>query len=286
MTVTVQAPAKINLTLDVLGKRPDGYHNLESIFQTVSRYDTLTLKKAEKGVTLKVDGDIPGRPEENIVLRAAALFFAETGLQAGAEISLTKTIPVQAGMGGGSADAAGTLAGLNRLYAAGLSTEQLCALGARLGADVPFFLLGGTALVSGIGEILRPITPLPPVLVAVAQPDERVNTAEAYRRLDTQPIPMRPNHTAALDALAAGAMEGFWPQCINVFENAMALPGVAEIRREMARFQPLASQMTGSGSAVFGLFEREDMAEACVASLSKRFPVSFVCRPCAGMQIE
>lgn len=283
MRLTVLAPAKINLTLDVTGRRPDGYHELVSIFQTVDCCDRMTLTERAETVTLDTPGCTPCPTEQNTAYRAAQLFFAHTGMAGGAAITLHKRIPQQAGMGGGSADAAAVLAGLNRLYEAGLSREELADLGVRIGADVPFFLTGGTALVTGVGETIDPLPSLPPVYIVVAKPAEGVDTAGAYRRLDACSIARRPNHEAAVEAMRAQCWPALWAQVCNVFEPALALPGVAAIRREMEGFRPLAGQMTGSGSAVFGLFGEESVARQCAARLREQFPVAFVCRPCDGI---
>lgn len=286
MSLTVHAPAKINLTLDVTGRRADGYHELTSIFQTVSRCDTVTLTRTADGILLETPGGAPCPPEKNTAYRAAQAFFAHTGIAGGVALTLTKRIPQQAGMGGGSADAAAVLAGLDRLYDTRLPHDTLRALAATIGADVPFCLMGGTALVSGIGERLEPLPPLPPVSVVIAQPPEGVDTAAAYRALDGCAIRHRPDHPAALRALQTGDTAALWQQVINVFEPALALPGVAAIRREMAAFAPFASQMTGSGSAVFGLFADPETAQRCAAQLAEQFPVAFVCEPCTGMVFE
>lgn len=286
MSLTVYAPAKINLTLDVTGLRADGYHTLESIFQTVSRYDTVTLTKALEVITLETPGGAPCPLEKNTAYRAAEAFFAHTGIVGGVALTLTKRIPQQAGMGGGSADAAAVLAGLDRLYGTRLSRKTLMTLAATIGADVPFFLAGGTALVRGIGEKIDPLPPLPPMSVVVAQPPEGMDTAAAYRALDSGTIRHRPDHPAALAALQKNDTAALAKQVVNVFEPALNLPGVAAIRRKMAAFAPLASQMTGSGSAVFGLFADPQTAQQCAAQLSEEFPVAFVCTPCAGMIME
>ena len=174
MQVTVHAPAKINLTLDVVGRREDGYHLLESIFQTVDRRDTLTARRTSQGISLTVAEGEPCPMEKNTAYRAAQAFFAYTGLAGGVEMTLTKRIPQQAGMGGGSADAAAALLALDRLYDTRLTAEQLCELGLQVGADVPFCLVGGTAFVGGIGEEITSLSPLPDCHIVVAQPPEGV----------------------------------------------------------------------------------------------------------------
>ncbi len=281
MQVTVQAPAKINLTLDVVGTRADGYHLLESIMQSVDCCDTLVVEPADT-ITLTVIGGDVGPAEKNTVYRAASVFFADTGLNGGAAITLTKRIPQQAGMGGGSADAAATLLALNRLYDTQLSREQLIAMGVQVGADVPFCLIGGTALCEGIGEIITPLADLPDCAIVLAQPAEGVSTKEAYTRLDATPLRDRPDNAAMAAALVAGDLPTIGEQLANVFEPAIALPAVEDIRRVMADFAPLGSRMTGSGSVVYALFDNTAQAEACAAALGAIYPVAIVCHPSRG----
>lgn len=284
MQVTVHAPAKINLTLDIVGVRKDGYHLLESIFQAVSIYDTVTAEKAE-GITLDAPGcDCP--VEKNTAYKAAVAFFAAAGIEGGARLTVDKRIPQQAGMGGGSADAAGVLWALNALYETGMTAEQLCEIGLTIGADVPFCVLGGTAFVTGIGEGLQPLPPLPDCYIVVAQPQEGISTKEAYAAVDNAVITCRPDNAAAIAALQAGDLEGVCRQAVNVFEVATELEGVAAIRRKMEAYAPLCSQMTGSGSCVFAIFEDEGTANACVEALKKDYATAFVCQPCDGVIIE
>ncbi len=283
MRVMVQAPAKLNLTLDVTGRRPDGYHELCSIMQAVDRCDTLTAEPAQD-IRLDTVGSAPCPPEQNIAYRAAERFFAHTGIAGGVHMTLHKHIPQQAGMGGGSADGAAALLALDALYGTALPPEQLYASGLSLGADVPFCLLGGTALAAGVGEKLTPLPALPDCVIAVAQPEQGVSTAEAYARLDAAPVAGHPALSPALEALQRGDLAGLCRQMGNVFEPALALPQVRAIREQMAAFSPLCSQMTGSGSAVFALFPPQAVAQAerCVAALAQCCPVAFLCRPCGA----
>ena len=284
MSVTVHAPAKINLTLDVVGVREDGYHLLESLFQSVSIYDTLT---AEKAAAITLDAGDCGCPtEKNTAYKAAVAFFAATGIVGGARLTLTKRIPRQAGMGGGSADAAAVLWALNTLYEAGLTAAQLCEIGLTVGADVPFCVVGGTAYVTGIGEGLTPLPALPHCTIVVAQPAEGISTKEAYAAIDAVTPAVRPDHKAALAALERGDLAGVCAQVVNVFEVATHLEGVADIRRRMQPFSPLCSQMTGSGSCVFAVFAAEEQAQACLDELQKHYPAAFICHPCQGIIFE
>ncbi len=286
MQVIVHAPAKINLTLDVVGVRADGYHLLESIMQSVDCCDTLTATATDGELTLTVVGAPPCPVEKNTAYRAAQVFLRETGIKGGAAMTLEKRIPQQAGMGGGSADAAAALIALDRLYDTRLSVEELCAMGVLVGADVPFCVLGGTAMVTGIGEGLESLPALPDCYIVIAQPADGVSTAAAYDALDRAPIPTHPDHPATLAALRRGDLGGVCAGVFNVFEPATAIDGVTAIRRRMAEFSPLASQMSGSGSAVFAIFDDAARAQACADALAGEFPTAFVCRPCGGNRVE
>ncbi len=286
MQVTVHAAAKINLTLDVVGVRADGYHLLESVMQSVDCCDTLTATATDGELTLETIGAPPCPVEKNTAYRAAQVFLRETGVKGSAALTLNKRIPQQAGMGGGSADAAATLIALDKLYDTRLSTEKLCEMGAQVGADVPFCVLGGTAMVTGIGEGLESLPPLPDCYIVIAQPIDGVSTAAAYAALDRAPITHHPDNCAVRDALCRGDLGAVCAEVFNVFEPATALDGVLAIRRRMAEFSPLASQMTGSGSAVFAIFDDADRAMACADALAQECPVAFVCRPCDGNRVE
>ncbi len=285
MQITVEAPAKLNLTLDVVGRRQDGYHLLESIMQTVDRFDTVTLRPIPDGIRLDTGRDDLGTTEKNTAFRAAKLFFEQTATPGGVAITLQKRIPTQAGMGGGSADAAAVLIGLDALFGTGLSAERLCRMGEMIGADVPFCLRGGTALVTGIGETYQSLPSLPHCAIAVAQPTDTVSTAAAYAALDGTALLRHPPTEVAVDAVRRGDLTGLCRAVGNVFEQVPVPAGVIAVRERMQTFSPLCVQMTGSGSAVFAVFDREETAQACVRSLATVFPVSFVCHPC-GCRME
>ena len=285
MQVTVRTPGKINITLDVVGVRQDGYHLLESIMQAVDVTDTLTAEKAAD-ITLDVMGGHPCPIEKNTAYKAAQVFFRDTGIDGGVHLTLEKHIPQQAGMGGGSADAAAVLWALDRLYDAHLSAETLCRMGVQVGADVPFCVVGGTAFVTGIGEGIRPLAPLPNCHIVVAQPAEGVSTAEAYGAIDRAASLRHPDHAAALQALEAGDLPALCRQAENVFEQVTALAGVTSIRRRMEKFSPLCSRMTGSGSAVFAVFDDPQTANACLSALKADYPTAFLCHPCGGVIFE
>ena len=280
---TVFAPAKINLTLDIVGTRDDGYHLLESIFQSVDICDAVV---ARKRLGRRITLDAPGcvcPVEKNTAYKAAVAFFRYTGLNKGVHLTVKKHIPQQAGMGGGSADAAGVLVALNKLFKTNLTTAQLCEIGLTIGADVPFCVMGGTAYVTGIGEGLQPLPALPDCTIVVAQPAEGISTKEAYAAVDNANILARPDNAAAIAALEQGDLNGVCAQAINVFEAATELSGVKDIRRRMEQYHPLCSQMTGSGSCVFAIFADEDAADACLADLQTAYPTAFICYPCNGI---
>lgn len=288
MPVTVHAPAKINLTLDIVGVRADGYHLLESVFQSVSIYDTIVAEKAEAGeISLEILGQPCNCPvEKNTAYKAAKVFFDATGIEGGVHLTVTKRIPQQAGMGGGSADAAGVLWALDTLYGTRLTASRLHRMGEKIGADVPFCVVGGTKFVTGIGDGLTGWGDLPHCHIVVAQPAEGISTKEAYAAVDNAVITRRPDHEAVKMALWQKDLRGVCGQAINVFEDATDPAGVRDIRRRMEAFNPLCSQMTGSGSCVFAIFEDEATATACLEELKQTYPTAFVCHPCSGVIIE
>ena len=286
MKVTVLAPAKINLTLDVLGKRDDGYHAIDTIMQTIDLYDRVTV---EKGVvnhlTLSMsDASLP-TDERNTAIKAARAFAEAVGVSVDdVHITVEKQIPQQAGMAGGSADAAGVLWGLNRLFGDPLSVEVLCIVGVKVGADVPFCVLGGTARATGIGEVLTPVLPLPPMTILVIKPDECVSTAAAYAAIDSRTITRRSDNIAMLQAMATADLSAVGANLCNVFEEAIGLPEPAVIRESALSHGAYGCIMTGSGSAVFAIFADVEDAKACQAQLATVFPHSWLCNPCEGVR--
>ncbi len=284
MQVTVIAPAKINLTLDVVGRRADGYHLLESVMQSVDCCDMLTARRADT-VTLRTVGGEMCPIEKNTAYRAANAFFAHTGITGGAAMVLHKHIPQQAGMGGGSADAAAALYALDRLYDTRLSVEELCRIGVTIGADVPFCVMGGAAFATGIGEELTPLPRMPHCAIVIAKPNDGVSTVEAYAAIDSRPIERYAGHPAMLAAMRAGDLEGICRGVYNVFESATAIEGVRVLRERMAAYAPSAVRMTGSGSAVFAVFDDDTAAQRCADALQGDYAFVQVCRPCDGCRV-
>lgn len=275
MSCVEKAYAKVNLTLAVGEKRPDGYHEVVSVMQRVSLCDTLTAEQTREGITLTCSDPALPSGEENLVHRAASLFFRETGIAGGAALTLEKRIPSQAGLGGGSSDAASALLALRKLYAPALPDTELETMAAALGSDVPFFIRGGTQLATGRGEVLSPLPPLTDGWFVIVKPTESFSTPAMYRRLDNLPpacTPPLPPLQGGLPALAAGLF--------NRFEAAIpAGSAVWDIKARLAAYGALASLLSGSGSAVFGLFDTETAARAAVEALRPAWPEIFLARP-------
>ena len=254
--VTVNGYAKINLLLDILGQREDGYHEIATVMQSLALADTLTFTKQETGITLTVD--LPGleADERNLAYRAAALLMRECGVRGGVHIRIDKRIPVAAGLAGGSADAAAALRGVNELYALGQSDAELCRLGAQIGSDVPFSLMGGTALATGRGEVLEHLPAAFDLPVVLAKPPVAVSTPWAYRSYDANPPAQHPDCAAFLRALRAGDTAACLRMSANVLEpiTEAAHPVVGDYRARLRAAGAACAMMSGSGPTVFGLF--------------------------------
>ena len=279
--VTVLAPAKLNLALDVVGLLPNGYHDLDMVMQTITLYERLTLRRAEE-VRLHLPGSWVPVNEKNTAVKAARAFFRYTGLAGGVDMEIEKHIPVRAGMAGGSADAAGVLVGLNALYEARLSTSELCALGAGIGADVPFALMGGTCRVQGVGDFLKALPPCPPCWFVVAMPSVGVSTPEAFARYDQMGSPVHPDLAAQEAAIRAGDLAAVCAASGNALEHCSGAKETPHIRAILDEQGALASLMTGSGAAVFGVFDSEVKAQAARAALRQQYKQVYLAQPDRG----
>lgn len=275
------AYAKINLTLDITGKRPDGYHTLRSVFQSVTLRDRVSLSEGSNG-EIRVASDRPDLPcgKENTVRRAAEAFFRASGIKnQGVSFRIEKRIPWQAGLGGGSADAAAALRLLNRRFPFALSDAELFDVGLSVGADVPFCLRNGTALAEGIGEELTTLPPFPPCHFLLCKPSAGVGTKEAYRALDRNGTFSDRFTGPMLEALRRGGFAEISKCTGNVFEPLACLPEIPQIERRMLTSGAAAACMTGTGSAVFGLFEQKKQAQSCAGELSRIYTDVFLCEP-------
>lgn len=275
--------AKVNLTLDVLGKRPDGYHDLQSVMQTISIRDDVELD-IDTGKPWTLSCSAEGIPEDdrNLAWKAAKVFCDKLGKDPnGLSIRITKRIPSGAGLGGGSADAAAVLRALNRFYDSPLSVFALAELGAQVGSDVPFCTLTGTAMVEGRGERLRPLPPIPDCTFVVCKPDFSVSTPELYRKLDTVAIPVRPNNRAMESALVAGDLQAVADQVYNVFDPVVTAEHLElnYIKSICNSYGSLGQQMTGSGSAVFAIMPSFEYAAVVCNMLKDNFPNVFIAKP-------
>lgn len=270
--LTLTAPAKLNLTLDVLGRREDGYHEMKMVMQSVSLGDqvTLTLEPGE-GVLLRSNLGFLPQDGRNLAVAAALRLREETGADWGKlTIELEKHIPVCAGLAGGSSDAAAVLRGLNELCGLGLSPTALAGIGERVGSDVPYCVLGGTALARGRGEELTPLPPLPECWVVLAKPGFPVSTPELFARLDTQRSRCHPDTAGVLKALEEGDLPGVARRLFNVFEEVLPprkRSQVEELKGELLRCGALGASMSGTGPTVFGLFQREEEAQTAREAL-------------------
>ena len=280
-SVTVLAPAKLNLSLDVVGTLPNGYHDLDMVMQTIDLYEKIILKTS-RDLRLSLPGSFVPANDKNTAVKAALAFFDYTGLLAGVDINVYKRVPVRAGMAGGSADAAGVLVGLNELYGAKLSMSELCAIGAGIGADVPFALLGGTCRVRGVGDLMKALPPCPDCRFVVVMPSVGVSTPEAFARYDTMGSPVHPDCEAQEQAIRKNDLAAVCAAAGNALEHcsgAVETPAICEILRANGA---ITAQMTGSCAAVFGIFADELQARDAAAVLRKGYKQVYVCRPTTG----
>ena len=277
----VFACAKLNLSLDVLDKRPDGYHNMRMVMQTVTLRDRLTLTTGTgRGLEMASNLGFLPADEHNLAAAAALALCRETGTDPGGlAIRLDKTIPVCAGMAGGSADAAAVLRGLNQLLNLGLSRQRLEEIGALVGSDVPYCVAGGTALAEGRGEILTPLPPLPHCQVVLCKPAFSVSTPELFRALDGCRILRRPDTAGLMDALAAADLPEVARRMYNVFEDVLPrrrYQEIAAIKNTLIQHGALGASMSGTGPTVFGLFPGRAEAEAAYAALEPLYRETFL----------
>lgn len=279
--VTVLAPAKLNLTLDVVGLQENGYHSLDMIMQTIDLYERIILCKS-MGLNLRLPGSRVPANDSNTAIKAALAFFHYTGLLAGVDIEIRKAVPVRAGMAGGSADAAGVLVGLNALYDARLSMSELCAIGATIGADVPFALLGGTARVQGVGDLMKALPPCPQCVFVVCMPAAGISTPQAFARYDNVGSSVHPDSAAAEQAIRSEDLNALAAQMSNALEECSESVHNQPIRAILDKNGALVSLMTGSGAAVFGVFDDMDKAQQAAEELKKSYKQVYIQKPCRG----
>ena len=268
--IKITACAKINLSLSVLGKREDGYHELDTVMQSVDLSDTVYIEKC-RGILTDCKGI---SAEENIAARAARLFCEKTGAE-GCKIKIEKRIPAAAGLGGGSADAAAVLAGLNRLYKTGISKTELCEIAVKIGADVPFLIAGGTARARGIGEKLTPLMPLKDCWFLLAKAEEKPSTAEMFSRLDSTDY-IKPDIEKTVNAVNCGDLNGVLENLGNSFEILWSKSALKEM---LSSTHPAACSLSGSGPARFAVYGDLNAALRARDKLSAKGVFCEICKP-------
>lgn len=270
--IQLKAYGKINLGLDVLRKREDGYHDLNMIMQTVGVFDDVIIEKTEgEDIVVTTDAFVLSNEKGNLAYMATKLLFDEFGIKDGVKIHLNKRIPIAGGMAGGSADCAATLKGINQLFQLGLSTEDLMERGVKLGADVPYCIMGGTAIAQGIGEILTPLPAPPQCHVIIAKPPISVSTAFVYGNIKPAELKKHPDIDGIVDAIKNQNLEQMAKLLYNVMEEVTVeeYPIIQEIKDVMLKCGALNSIMSGSGPTVFGLFDVKEKAEVAMKALTE-----------------
>ena len=268
------AYAKINLGLDVIRRLESGYHQVKMVMQSVGLGDELTFEETESGIAITTDAAGLSTGEDNLIYKAARLMLDKYGISSGLRIHLRKNIPVAAGMAGGSTDAAATMKGINHIFRLGLTPAQLMEDGVSIGADVPYCILGGTALAEGIGEKLTPLPPMPPCHILIDKPDISVSTKYVYTHLDAQGIACHPDIDGIREAIRTGSLTGITERMENVLETVTvpAHPVIDTIKKQMLGLGAANSLMSGSGPTVFGIFPNKAKAQTALERLRDENP--------------
>lgn len=274
--VTINANAKINLTLDILGKRTDGYHEVSMVMQSINLFDTLTFTKLDVEEGIILHGDVKGvaKPEDNLIYKAAKLFLDTYKINSGVEINLIKRIPVAAGLAGGSTDAAAVFRGLNELFEMNLGINALCKMAEQLGSDISFCLMGGTMLATGRGEILQEISAMPKTNIVLVKPKVDVSTAWVYKNYHkVQDSVIHPDNKAMRKSLIKKDLQGICKALGNVLEYVTVpeYPEIAKIKQKLSDYGAMAAMMSGSGPTVFAIVEDSQKAKDIVSKIQLDF---------------
>ena len=284
--MTERAYAKLNLSLDVLGKNPNGYHDLRMVMQSVEFGDDVSVElRADGRFTIDPGQPFLPRDDRNLALKAAKLFLA--GSPDGADIRIAKRTPICAGMGGGSSDAAAVLRILNRLTGARKTDAELRALAEQVGSDEAYCVTGGTRLAEGRGEILTPLPPLPDCAIVICKPAFAISTPSLFARIDARKSRLHPDTAGLMDALAQRSLSGVARRMYNVFEDVLdkSQAEIGTIRSALIAGGALGAVMTGTGSAVFGLFDDDKAANTCYCALREQYKECYRTRP-AGETVQ
>jgi len=285
-TLSLKAYAKINLTLDVTGKRANGYHDVCMVMQQIDLHDTVTLKKKEDGISLESDSSFLPTDNTNIAWKAASAVAKHVNKNLGVHITINKKIPVAAGLAGGSTDAAAVIRGMNILYNLQLSLEEMMEIGVTIGADVPFCIMGGTALAEGIGEELSPIETGKPLWMVLSKPSVGVSTKKIYEALDVNKIEDHPETRSMISAVKSGDISEISVLLGNVLEpvTLSLYPSVGVLKSKMKEYGACGVLMSGSGPSVFGLFKTYEKACTAAKRLKRSYKQTFVTKTINGGQ--
>ena len=286
-TITEKAYAKLNISLDVSKAREDGYHDMVMVMQTVSLCDELSITLDQTGVVrAEVDLRYIPRDDRNLAVKAAKLYFAKTGREGtGAVIRMKKRIPVGAGMAGGSSDAAAVIRALSRNFGQELKKDEMMALAEQTGSDVAFCVLGGTALAEGRGEILTPLRDMPDCTIVICKPDYSISTPELFRAIDREKLRVHPDTAGILEAIREGNLAQICRRMYNVFEDVpdRRMKIIGGIKNRLINKGAEGAVMTGTGSAVFGIFTDENTAKKACSAMAKEVPFTCLAKPIGAL---
>ena len=273
--------AKINLSLDVLGRLENGYHEVQMVMQTVSVFDLVTVTRINHGIELSTN--LPYLPidHNNIAYKAAEEFFKYTGIKEGVSIDISKRIPVGAGLAGGSSNASAVLKAMNKLFNAGLSLKELCSIGVNIGADVPYCILGGTRLAEGIGEKLSPLPKMPRCSIVLVKPSFSISTKAVYEKIDSCNDYRHPETANLIKGLKNADLSEITSAMGNVLEEVSIAehPIIGQVKEELRSLGAIAAQMSGSGPTVFGIFKTYDEARRAKNELWGKYKTVYICSP-------
>lgn len=277
-SIEMKAKAKINLSLDVLGKRSDGYHNVKMVMQSIGLYDRVYIETTESGIEIICDTEFVPSNKDNIAYKAAELMFAKYALDGGVKIKIDKRIPVAAGLAGGSSDAAAVLKGINNLFSLNISESDLMKMGSTLGADVPFCIRGGTMLSEGIGDVLTDMPTFDGIFILLVKPKIGVSTRWVYKNLNLDSICARPNTDMVIRSIAIKDLALLANSMGNVLESVTIKKynELSGIKQKLLEKGALGSMMSGSGPTIFGIFSTRNTAESAYLSLKENYSDVFL----------
>jgi 4-diphosphocytidyl-2-C-methyl-D-erythritol kinase len=289
MEIRLNAYAKLNISLDIVSKMDDGYHSMKMVMQSIELHDEIKLAcKPGTGINIRTDLKYLPGDDRNIAAKAAAVFFGQTGISGyETSIDIKKNIPVCAGLGGGSTDGAAVLRGLDQLFETHLGRSALEELGSKIGSDVPFCIAGGTALAEGRGEVLHDLKPLPDCIIVICKPAFAISTPELFSKINCEKIHCRPDTEGIIDALEKQSLSGVARRMYNVFETVLpkGCGAIDEIKESMLDYRATGTVMTGTGSAVFGIFSDRQAAESAFNELKSSYQEVFLTAPIGRLEI-